>query len=194
MYGLDLGGSFLVAVKNNLYELFEDYVSVYGQSVEASQSAPVGQFESVSASTISFKPVLVLKSRFKKHKVDTRYGGSKKSDLEIYLNESVLEEERDLDLLRWWKVNSERFPLLSRMACDVLAVPASTVASESCFSTGGRVLDAFRSSLTPKIVKALICTQDWLKLSSTDMSVEEEISEIYNFEKGKFVYTYHCFN
>ena len=73
------------------------------------------------------------------------------------------------------------------MARDVLAVPISTVASESCFSTRGRVLDTFRSSLTPKIVEALICTQDWLRSSSADILVEEEINEIENFEKGKFV-------
>ena len=100
----------------------------------------------------------MLKARFKKHKAETGYGGSKKSDLEIYLNEAVLEEDGDLDLLKWWKINSERFPLLSRMARDVLAVPISTVPSESCFIIGGRVLDAFRSSLTPKIVELLIYT------------------------------------
>ena len=133
----------------------------------------------------------MLKARFKKYKADTRYSGSKKLDLEIYLNEAILEEEGDLDILKWWKINSERFPLLSRMAHDVLAVLISTVASESCFSTRGRVFDAFRSSLTPKIVEALICTQDWLRLSSADIFVEEEINEIENFEKGKFVYI--CF-
>ena len=191
MFGPNLGRSLFVAVKNNLFELFEDYIIVYGQSVEASQFSMVGQSEFFSASTISFKPISLIKARFKKHKAETGYGGSKKSDLEIYLNEAVLEEDGDLDLLKWWKINSERFPLLSRMARDVLAVPISTVASESCFSTGGRVLDAFRSSLTLKIVEVLICTQDWLRLSSADIFVEEEINEIENFEKGKFVYI--CF-
>ncbi|KAL8531032.1 hypothetical protein ACS0TY_007879 [Phlomoides rotata] len=59
-----------------------------------------------------------------------------------------------------WKVNSPRFPILSEIARDVLAIPISTVASESTFRTGGRVLDAFRSSLTPKVVQSLICGQD----------------------------------
>ncbi|CAN1323950.1 Putative AC transposase [Linum perenne] len=46
------------------------------------------------------------------------------------------------------------------MARDVLAVPISYVASESAFSTGGRVLSNFRTSLTPIIAEALICAED----------------------------------
>ena len=194
MYGLDLGGSLFVSVKNNLFKLFKDYVIIYRKSMEASQFAMVGQSESISTAIISSKPVSVLKAQFKKHKAETGYGGSKKSDLEIYLNEVILEEDGDLDLLKWWKINSERFPLFSKMASDVLAVPILTIAFESYFSTRHRVLDAFRSSLTPKIVEALICTQDWLRLSSDDAFVKEEISEIENFKKGKSVYIFHCFN
>ncbi|CAN1319435.1 Putative AC transposase [Linum perenne] len=44
------------------------------------------------------------------------------------------------------------------MARDVLAVPISSVASDSAFSTRGRVLRNFHSSLTPAIVEALIYT------------------------------------
>ncbi|CAN1347520.1 Putative AC9 transposase [Linum perenne] len=52
------------------------------------------------------------------------------------------------------------------MARDVLAVPISSAASESAFSNGGRVLSNFRSSLTPAIVEALICAEDWLRSTS----------------------------
>ncbi|CAO2034505.1 unnamed protein product, partial [Urochloa humidicola] len=49
------------------------------------------------------------------------------------------------------------------MARDMLATPASTVASESAFSSGERVISDYRSRLTSETVEALICLQDWLK-------------------------------
>ena len=48
------------------------------------------------------------------------------------------------------------------MARDFLAIPLSTVSSESTFSCGGRILGDHRSSLTPEMLETLVCTKDWL--------------------------------
>ena len=72
------------------------------------------------------------------------------------------ELDDNFDVLAWWKANEFKYRVLSKIAQDVLVVLVSTVSSESTFSTGGRILDSFRSSLTPKIGETLICTQNWI--------------------------------
>ncbi|KAF0926754.1 hypothetical protein E2562_027370 [Oryza meyeriana var. granulata] len=45
------------------------------------------------------------------------------------------------------------------MARDFLAIPLSTVPSESAFSCGGRILGDTRSSLTPEMLEALVAVR-----------------------------------
>ncbi|GJV43709.1 zinc finger BED domain-containing protein RICESLEEPER 2-like protein [Tanacetum coccineum] len=54
------------------------------------------------------------------------------------------------------------FPVISRMAMDVLSVQATSVASESVFSTSGRVLSIRRTKLTPSSLEMCMCLKDHL--------------------------------
>ncbi|OMP03864.1 hypothetical protein COLO4_10147 [Corchorus olitorius] len=65
---------------------------------------------------------------------------------------------------------------------DVLAVHVSSVASESAFSTGGRILDVYKSCLATKHVQALVCGQDWLR-GSLDFNPAAEMEEQSEFDK-----------
>jgi hypothetical protein len=69
------------------------------------------------------------------------------------------------------------------MAHDVLDIPISIVASESAFSTSGRILDDFCNSLTPFMLEALICTHDWLRWL-VPIDIEENLEELILLEKG----------
>jgi hypothetical protein len=84
-------------------------------------------------------------------------------ELQRYLEEGFHPCTPDFDILQWWAVNSARYPILGNIARDVLAVPASSVASESAFSTCGRVITDHRTSLGHKTVEALMCYGDWIK-------------------------------
>nr|KJB80009.1 hypothetical protein B456_013G077200 [Gossypium raimondii] len=113
-----------------------------------------------------------LHTLYKKRELEI-CGEDKTSELDKYLAEANEEFVEDFEILLWWKVNSPRFPTLSKMARDVLAISVSTVASESAFSNGRRVLDQYRSSLTPKIVQALVRTQDWIRKSSSQEDIKK---------------------
>ncbi|KAL4325049.1 hypothetical protein GQ457_11G023860 [Hibiscus cannabinus] len=85
---------------------------------------------------------------------------SKTTELDKYLGDKCVRETNDFNILSWWSMQTMNYPILMRMARDVLAILISIVASESAFYIGGCVLDFFRTSLTPRLVEALICTQD----------------------------------
>lgn len=105
-----------------------------------------------------------------------------RSDLEQYCHEPLLSWNQGdyFDILSWWKTHGAKYPILARLARDVLAIPATTVASESAFSSGGRVVDKYRSRLQPEVVEALICTKDWVKASRKDQGdVSSILDDLY---------------
>lgn len=85
-----------------------------------------------------------------------------KSEVDNYLEEERISlDDVKSGLLAWWKINSGQFPILSMIARDILAVPISTVPSESAFSVGGKLISPHRSRLKPSTVEALMCLQSW---------------------------------
>ena len=77
-----------------------------------------------------------------------------KSKLDYYLDEEPLSSTTctKFDVLDFWKVNAARFPYLSKMACDVLSIPISTVASESAFSIGSQNIEVVFSQKMLKLL------------------------------------------
>ncbi|XP_040369412.1 uncharacterized protein LOC112187027 [Rosa chinensis] len=107
-----------------------------------------------------------------------------KNELDKYLMEASEEPSNPkFEILAWWKENAPRYPILSQIAKDVFAVPASTVASESAFSLGKRVVDPFRASLTPSMVEGLVCLSDWLRGAGFDAYKEPTKDELQLYEE-----------
>ncbi|KAK9180571.1 hypothetical protein WN943_029782 [Citrus x changshan-huyou] len=144
-------------IKELLMKLYNSYIG--GSDVRNSGGVCFGDIHDGSgggacAGASSSIMSIDLFSSFKMMKQSSNDDISSKNDVEKYLmdaNEST--SNAHFDILTWWKLNGHRYPILSQIAKDVLAILVSTVASESAFSTGGCVLDPFRSSLTHKTVE-----------------------------------------
>ena len=64
---------------------------------------------------------------------------SDSTELDSYLSKVPICRNDQFNILAWWKINAAEYSILGCMARDILAAPASSVASESAFSTGRRV-------------------------------------------------------
>ncbi|KAL0440026.1 UNVERIFIED_CONTAM: putative AC transposase [Sesamum latifolium] len=159
-------------VRDGLYELFNDYKLRYGHALQGTPGSPGSSFSCVSSSFSSSvgksmqytdyeaTRTFTIEQEFSMYKTGEK-GDRVKSELEKYLGVDVEMYKDKFDILNWWKVNTQ--------------------------STGGRVLDVFRSYLSPKMVQALICTQDWIRKDSKRISIEENLSELEVVEKGIMV-------
>ncbi|KAK1411320.1 hypothetical protein QVD17_37868 [Tagetes erecta] len=140
--------------KKFIYELFEDYKTntyenaksqEHGGSTSNNDKSESGLFDDYSS--------FVAKKNTSEGII---------LELEHYLEEKVCSPNIDLDILAWWKTNGMKYPLLQRIARDVLAIPITTVASDSSFSTSGRLVSPHCSRLHQKTIEALMCAQSWL--------------------------------
>ncbi|WCJ24775.1 Zinc finger BED domain-containing protein RICESLEEPER 2 [Euphorbia peplus] len=157
IYGEECGSQIFDDVHSSFFALFHEYQKMHDVVDECCDVSIVSRNVELEKTTSSMfePPKSVFKGMHKKQKVNS--GGSrlgKITELAAYLDEILVEDDsKELDVLNWWRIHSTRFPILSIMARDILVVPISTVASASTFSTGGRVIDEYRNSLSPEVVE-----------------------------------------
>lgn len=91
------------------------------------------------------------------------YISDMKTELDQYLDETLMPGSQDFNVLSWWRDNTANYPTLSKMAVDLLAVPFCTVSPDSVFDTEVKRMDNYRTSVPRVTLEALLCTKDWLK-------------------------------
>ena len=101
IYGDSLGESIYSNIKAALSELFDDYSASCKPPPQSSSQSAQWPDACGTASAESGNSSSLLKARFKMHKMALGIGGSKKTELDIYLFESIIEEDGSFDILRW---------------------------------------------------------------------------------------------
>ena len=178
LFGESVVNTMTGQVKDCLTRLYDHYLTNDSNFVEVLDS---NELSRMVIDNDCDDPHLMIESQFNTY-LDAEFSVMCKSEVDKYLAdccEGVRDEK--FEILGWWKANSFKYRVLSQVARDVLAMPVSTMASESAFSTGGRILDPFRSSLSPMMVEVLVCTQNWLQ-STVPISLRKAMDDVLEFE------------
>ena len=92
--------------------------------------------------------------RQKKKKVD---------EWERYTMLAISEEDALVDdPLDWWWQRRAEYPILSKMAIDILSIPAMSAEPERVFSSSGKLITKERNCLGDDVVEADECQKHWL--------------------------------
>ncbi|PUE84117.1 hypothetical protein DBP04_26585, partial [Escherichia sp. R8] len=96
------------------------------------------------------------------------------NELQVYLSQGLEKENPDgsFDLLEWWKAREKHFPVLARMARDILSIQASTVASESAFSQARLQIGDHRASMRDSLEKSVLF-RDWIRSERRNFGIAE---------------------
>lgn len=66
----------------------------------------------------------------------------------------------DTEVLKWWGINENNFPVVAKLARLILAIPATSAAAESAFSISSCVITAKRSRISPFKASQILFVHD----------------------------------
>ena len=103
---------------------------------------------------VTMSPTSRLKMKFRRPKENFQLTSTFERECQLY--ESSRDANKTCDRLLWWKVNEKNFPVLSKLAKYILAIPASSATSERIFSAGGLTVSHLRCTLDDEKVEDIL--------------------------------------
>ncbi|CAI9766885.1 unnamed protein product [Fraxinus pennsylvanica] len=86
----------------------------------------------------------------------------KKSDLDSYLEDPVVPWDENFNVLRWWKSEAPKYPNVSKMARDFLAIPISVATSnDAYYYMENRPPDLRVITSGAEMMNAVMCCRSW---------------------------------
>jgi hypothetical protein len=97
--------------------------------------------------------------------------------------------EQEGNPIKYWISLRSRYPNLSRLAIDLLTIPASSCQCERLFSELGDLLEPRRRKIGSQLLAAIQCTRSWRRAgfkpphNQEDSLTDQEMISIYNICK-----------
>ncbi|TFY75902.1 hypothetical protein EWM64_g8111 [Hericium alpestre] len=137
--------------RTQLRKLYDECASTHCSSI-----ATVESMQAMSSAPSSiFSQAIFLSD-------DSSMNNANVDELNTYFGGSYVcrDESRALE---WWKDHSKHFPVLSRIARDILAIPGVSVLVERLFSSSKHTLSDTRSSLMAETASMAVVSKELLK-------------------------------
>jgi hypothetical protein len=148
---------FVQVVLSQAEETFDYYCAKYPQYMRSSNGR---------AANCPLEPDMRLFRSFDRMEPVESGDQPNQNELEEYLA-SPPEALDDGEAIGWWKRKQKKFPLLSRIARDYLAIAASSVPCEQVFSSGVDLVTPNRNRLLPESISMTMLLKHWLKRSQS---------------------------
>ena len=155
----------LKKIKNLCYDLLDEYEEIDESPVdnEGSSHIPVSTSNYVAQMKCRLSGAMSSFDLFVNNSLSSlKKNGNVRMKFDHFIDEEVLKRNEEFDILALWKSNGFKYPTLQRIARNILAIPDTTIASESAFSTSRRLLSPHRSRVHPKTIEAMMCAHNWL--------------------------------
>lgn len=113
---------------------------------------------------------------------DDEYGhgptpGDQESEFLRYLRDPITPGEKGRSILETWALIAPSYPVVSKMARDILAVPCSAVGVERMFNSGRDVCTYRRGNLLSESVKEIMLVKHDYRRQETERIAREKAKE-----------------
>ena len=100
-------------------------------------------------------------------------------------NISKHDKKSNVEQLKFWKENQQKYRRLSKMAKKYLAVPSTSTPVERVFSTAAKFVPTSRSNLLPSTTKECILLHYWLNMERFKESDNDELTEVQHHQQAQ---------
>ena len=102
-----------------------------------------------------------------------------------YLKLLVIGQETNI--YHYQQAKQYKFPIISKIAADFLAIPATSAPSECVFSVSSDIVTKKRNRLTGESVQMIMCLKDQGIITDDDIAEDKEQKGVLAFLRGKCI-------
>jgi hypothetical protein len=99
-------------------------------------------------------------------------------EVQHYLDDANVGRTVEMDPLAWWKANASQYPVLAKMAGDILPIQPSAVEMEHVHSGGRTVLNFNQSRMGPEAVSGSVILKCFSNYNGVLGGVEDTLAQV----------------